>query len=124
MRKMTVALSIAASLLVAQSGTARPDENGQSKVLGNGSDTCAAWTANHTAKNALAASEDSWVLGFVTAANRWAWGPEDVASNPNDNAVVGAMNRICADHPSYPVAEAAEVLIVSMGLNGGIPPRP
>jgi hypothetical protein len=126
MRLADAATIIALSSLAAFASPraeAKPTAAGQYRILGTGADTCRQWGANHagTASNARAA-EDAWLLGYVTAVNRWSDGPDDITASPDTAALLGWMTLLCSKEPAETLGGAAATLVTGLATNGGLPP--
>src|SRR5688500_12152957 len=94
------------------------------RVLGPGSDSCESWTAAHRAESARAQEQDAWMLGYITAVNRWGGGPEDHTKSSDTGAVVAWISSICARQQADSVAGAANLFIHYLGLPNRLPLRP
>lgn len=62
MRKILVALALLSANVVARPALAQSFEQ-----MGYGTESCGSWSADRESSNAF--SDESWVLGFITASN-------------------------------------------------------
>lgn len=86
-------------------------------VAGDGSVSCAAWTAQHKQyRDPAGIPLDDWLFGYITAVNQFA--PDSNNGNiqgaSDDDAVVGWVSDYCAKQPLDTVARAAGLLILEL----------
>ena len=79
---------------------------------GAGAMSCASWTKEHSDRTSVAAGQDQWVLGFVTA--------EEFLSettrykSPDNAALISWVTKYCSKSPLDPLANAAYSLTLQL----------
>jgi hypothetical protein len=81
---------------------------------GPGVASCGTWTTEHQQGSIVASGMELWLMGYVTAYNRWAFAGSDVADGADLNGLVAAVSQYCAAHPLDSVSTASEQLIVQL----------
>jgi hypothetical protein len=81
-------------------------------VLGQGNISCSSWTESRRNDNPLAATRTAWVLGFVTAFNRYGPKPEsDVSGGKDTEVLMARIDGHCKRHPLDNLYNAAAALV-------------
>jgi hypothetical protein len=79
-------------------------------IIGAGVESCGTWTAEtHRSVGSL---NHSWLLGYVTAFNRyWLSIDKNVAQGTNAEGLIAWMDNYCQAHPLDNISKAADNLI-------------
>jgi hypothetical protein len=93
---------------------------GNSKILGNGSDSCGAWlnerhsmiVTQHASPNLW--GESQWILGFVTAVNLSLAPNIDLNEGTNSQGMMAWIDKYCSSHPSENLSAAAVNLTLEL----------
>ncbi len=83
-------------------------------VQGVGQQSCEVWSDERQtalATGTLAWYHEQWVLGYITAFNRWVHDDSDVAVNLSDDKLFAWLDQYCAENPQQILSVAAEALI-------------
>lgn len=83
-------------------------------VRGSGAVSCGSWTSEHQQNSIVASGMDLWLMGYVTAYNRWTFKGPDVADGTDNAGLVAALSQYCATHPLDTVETAAENLVMQL----------
>jgi hypothetical protein len=87
-------------------------------ILGAGADSCGAWSAQKG--TALGNLNNMWILGFVTAVNRYALMIDDnVARGTNAEGLFAWVDNYCRAHPLDNIATATDNLIGELQRRSG-----
>lgn len=81
----------------------------QFMVLGEGTNSCGQWTKGRTNRDDVARFVDgAWVAGFITAVNRFGYGPSDLSKGIDNDGINAWVDNFCAQHPLDSLAAAAQ----------------
>jgi len=111
-----------AVLLLASCGfvpqaNASADTAGKIAVLGAGTVTCLAWTAEHASNSVAAGIQNSWVFGYITGFNSWAPGTNDASQAVDNPELLAWMGTYCEKNPVDTISQASSALIFALYLN-------
>ncbi len=83
------------------------------KVRGEGLAPCIAWVQEHDRKSSRQHAQDSWLLGYVSAASAMLEipGVEDVSAPFHNIDLVMWIDDYCSAHPNEPLIRAADALM-------------
>jgi len=87
-------------------------------VVGAGAESCGHWTiVRDQAKPNLVWPPEfwaytSWVLGFVSAANSYAWPKHNLMEGADGFGVWGLMDNYCKSHPTDTISDAASAVVL------------
>jgi hypothetical protein len=93
---------------------------GNSKILGNGSDSCGAWQDERRSMivtqhpSPKLSAESQWILGFVTAANLSLAPNIDLNEGMNDQRMMAWIDNYCSSHPLENLGTAAVNLTLEL----------
>ncbi len=104
-----VALAVLFSLSVCAASAS--DSTGNYMSLSHGLSSCGTWTSEHDVNSTVAKAQNSWLMGYVTAFNRWAYNDTDITNGVDHDGLVAAVTLYCRTHPLDTVSVAAETLI-------------
>jgi hypothetical protein len=95
-------------------------------VRGEGFASCAIWIQEHATKSSRQAVQDSWILGYVTAATSMldVPGVEDVTAAFRNPDLVAWISEYCSSHPDEPIIRAADQLMRELLRRASEQPRP
>jgi hypothetical protein len=79
---------------------------------GAGVTSCGSWTQEHRDRTQKAASQDNWLLGFVTAEEMFS--STKRFKNPDNAALIAWVSDYCAKKPLSQLMEASYVLTVEL----------
>ena len=106
-----IILGLALGLSVA-GGAAAMDAQGKYTVYGSGQVGCGQWTKQRTYGGTLTQQDQHWVLGYVTAYNRWVSKERSVLGDMEVNDIVAWMDEFCGQNPKESLTGAVESLIL------------
>ncbi len=82
------------------------------EILGPGAAPCGTWTSQRQLPDqALALSNQTWVLGYITAYNEYLATSGNVAAGTDSDGIAAWIDTYCAAHPQDDLAHAARALI-------------
>ena len=113
-----VALFLAATLLLSVNPTAR-GQGSLDPVMGVGQESCEIWLTERrdaSSSGSRAWFHEEWVLGYITAANRWVHDGKDLASDVDNDRLFEWLDGYCRDDPKQSLSVAAEALVLKLGL--------
>jgi hypothetical protein len=103
---LAIVLTVGAPMAFAQS------DLGDHMVLGHGLVPCEEWTKERRENSPVAALRGAWVLGYLTAVNRYApWASKDIAEGMDTEAVWSWIDNYCAQNPGEAIAHATAALV-------------
>ena len=114
------ALILAISLLTATSlgalgfGARAADPNGYYTIQGVGIETCEAWLGERFEDGPIAWYKRQWVLGYLTAFNRWAHDGDDIAADLTSEQLFDWIDDYCQFNTRQTLSLATEALIWSL----------
>jgi hypothetical protein len=97
-------------------------KNGAYMVHGPGASSCGTWTKDRRENNWY--SDSGWVLGFVSAFNRFSWSvTPDVAQSTDSDGINAWVDRYCELHPTSQISDATArlVTVLTVRAMGGQP---
>ena len=107
--KRSIAFAAIVALLVFSS-EGRSQQPGQRTIYGAGADSCGTWLAER--KTSAWFQDGEWILGFLTAANRFA----NVPPRHTDSAAITVwVDNYCQANPLEDLVEAATALLTTLG---------
>jgi hypothetical protein len=102
---------LAIILLFAASSSHAASAN-EAYILGPGAASCGLWTSDRQNATGSAAIVDaSWVLGFISAYNRFVSPTGNIQMTVDRDGLFALVDQYCAAHPLASVAEATDALI-------------
>lgn len=90
------------------------DARGDYAIYGPGLAPCSQWLREREIKSALAMQDQSWVIGYVTAYNRWVSKKTSVVGDQEPRALYAWIDDFCTANSKETLAGAAESLILEM----------
>lgn len=91
-----------------------PSESGskwQLEILGSGAYPCGEWTNSRAGNGLMTEHMFSWVLGFLTAYNRYGSGTSNVSKSFDVEGIEGLVDKYCSQHPLENLDTASEGLV-------------
>jgi hypothetical protein len=95
-------------------GARAADPDGYYTIQGVGIETCEAWLGERLEDGAIAWYKQQWVLGYLTAFNRWAHDKEDIAAGLTSEQLFEWVDNYCQLNTRQTLALATEALIWSL----------
>ena len=113
-----VALILAVASLLSVNPAVR-GEDPLASVMGVGQESCQTWLTER--RDALSSGSrawfhEEWVLGYITAANRWVHDGKDLASDVDNDRLFEWLDGYCREDPKQSLSVAAEALVLKLGL--------
>ncbi len=109
---MARALVLAAVLLLGANAAARAaDSQGYYTIQGVGLETCEVWLGERLSDGPTAWYHQQWVLGYVTAFNRWVYKDTNVAVNVGTDKLFAWLDEYCHRNPQENLSLATEALV-------------
>lgn len=109
---MARALLLAAALLLSAAAPARAaDPQRYYAVQGVGQETCEVWLGERLSDGPTAWYHQQWVLGYITAFNRWVYEGSNVADNVAPGKLFEWLDEYCHRNPRQTLALATETLV-------------
>jgi len=109
---MARALVLAAALLMGAHAAARAaDPEGYYTIQGVGIETCEVWLGERLSDGPTAWYHQQWVLGYVTAFNRWVHDGSDVALNLSTDKLFSWIDEYCHRNPEQSLSLATEAMV-------------
>lgn len=78
--------------------------------FGEGTSSCGEWTHLHSSSSARSAVQNSWLLGFLTAASLYRQDGPNFSENVDSAAVIAWVSNYCRQNPLDDVTKAASTL--------------
>jgi hypothetical protein len=104
--EITMLLVAGLAIAAGSSGVSTQDNR---TIYGAGTNTCSQWTESRTGEGWFTAGQ--WVLGFVSAANRYSKTPP---TKSDARSMARWVDDYCRDHADRDVADAAEALVEAL----------
>ncbi len=105
-------LLAAAVSLIITAGTARAaDPDGYYTIQGVGIETCEIWLGERQSDGPTAWYHEQWVLGYVTAFNRWEFERSNVSLNVSNEQLFTWIDEYCHRNPQQSLSLATEALV-------------
>lgn len=112
---MARAFLLVVTLLAGASATARAaDPRGYYTVQGVGLESCEIWLGERRANGPTAWYHQQWVLGYITAFNRWAYNGSNVAVNVGTDKLFAWLDEYCNHNPKQNLSTATEELVAKL----------
>ena len=109
---MARALVLSAALLLSASAPARAaDPQGYYTIQGVGLETCEVWLGERLSDGPTAWYHQQWVLGYITAFNRWVYEGSNVAVNVGPDKLFEWLDEYCHRNPRQTLSLATEALV-------------
>jgi hypothetical protein len=109
---MTRALVLAAALILSVNAAGRAaDPQGYYTIQGVGQESCEIWIGERLANGPTAWYHQQWVLGYITAFNRWAYDGSNVAVNVGPDKLFEWLDEYCNRNPQQNLSLATEALV-------------
>ena len=87
------------------------DPDGYYTIQGVGIESCEAWLSERQADGAIAWYHEQWVLGYITAVNRWVHEESDVAVGIESAKLFEWIDEYCHRNPQENLSLATEALL-------------
>ena len=96
-------------------------------VHGRGNNSCGKWTAQqahrpkdgeYTTANVEGLLQLEWVVGFISAFNKYQSATGDVTRNVDTDGITAWIDNYCAAHPLDAIVTAAMALISELSARG------
>jgi hypothetical protein len=98
---------------VAQLGAAHAaDRHGNFVIRGTGAKSCAQWLEDKK-DDAIHSLNSGWVLGYVTALNRYHVKKADVLSDTDPVGFLGWIDKYCAEHPAEELIVVVDTFVIA-----------
>ncbi len=98
----------ATALLIFVDGTASGKD--YPSVIGAGGNSCGTWTAEQKMPRRL--EDEAWLVGYISAANRFAPGAEgDLTNGIEGRGLISWMDNYCQSHPLNMIETGAVALV-------------
>jgi hypothetical protein len=112
---MARAFVLAVALLLGAHATARAaDPQGYYTIQGVGLENCEIWLGERLANGPTAWYHQQWVLGYITAFNRWAYDGSNVAVNVGTDKLFAWIDEYCHRNPQQNLSLATEELVAQL----------
>ena len=109
---MARALVLAAALMLTAHAMARAaDPQGYYTIQGVGVENCEVWLGERLSDGPTAWYHQQWVLGYITAFNRWVHEDSNVAVNIGTDKLFEWLDEYCHRNPEKNLSLATEELI-------------
>ena len=109
---MARALVLAAAILLSANSTAHAaDPQGYSTIQGVGLENCEVWLGERLSDGPTAWYHQQWVLGYVTAFNRWVHDGSDVAINLPTDKLFEWLDEYCHRNTEQNLSLATEAMV-------------
>ena len=109
---MARALVLAAAMLVSAQATAHAaDPQGYYTIQGVGQETCEVWLGERISDGPTAWYHQQWVLGYITAVNRWVHDGDNVALDVGTDKLFEWLDQYCHRNPRQNLSLATEALV-------------
>jgi hypothetical protein len=112
--KCVFGVALIAGLLSPWACQAKVDQDGNFEILGAGAYPCGEWTNSRAGNGLMTEHMFSWVLGFLTAYNRYGPGTSNVSKSFDVEGVEGLVDKYCSQHPLENLATATEGLAMEL----------
>ena len=117
--KSIATAALAAALAVALPAPADAmDARGRYTVYGSGELECGSWTREQKLASSLALKDQAWVLGYITAYNRWVSEERSVLGERKSGEVIDWIDAFCQANPRETLNGAVESLIFEIKAGG------
>ena len=113
-----IPLFLAAALFLSVNPTAHSEDPAAS-VIGVGQESCEVWLEKRSdalASGSRAWFHEEWVLGYITAINRWVHDGKELAPDVDDDRLFEWLDGYCRKNPQQTLSFAAEAMILKLGL--------
>jgi hypothetical protein len=109
---MVRVIMFSAIILAAASvpAAAETGDDGGRLVIGQGANSCWAWTRSHEAKAATQGLYTQWVAGFVSGVS-WEADEPDILTRMDSDGLMAWMNDYCKANPLAKVTTGAAMLV-------------
>ncbi len=115
---MARALILATAILVligpGGPGARAADPNGYYTIQGVGIETCEAWLGERYEDGPIAWYKRQWVLGYLTAFNRWAYEDSNIAQELSNELMFDWIDDYCQRNIRQTLSLATEALVWSL----------
>ncbi len=112
---MARALIFAMALLVAAGTSSRAaDPDGYYTIQGVGIETCEVWLGERQSDGPTAWYHQQWVLGYLTAFNRWVHDDSDVANKLPSDKLFTWLDEYCHRNTRQSLSLATEAMVWSL----------
>jgi membrane peptidoglycan carboxypeptidase len=79
-------------------------------TLGTGTASCGRWTEDKLAQTTAYKQDTAWLIGFISAYNRYGWHGRNVTSETDVDGMLAWVGNYCAANPTEPISGAADYL--------------
>ena len=111
-RAPVLAVAVGLVLVAGAVGTARAaDPDGYYTIQGVGIETCEIWLGERQSDGPTAWYHEQWVLGYVTAFNRWEFERSNVSLNVSNEQLFHWIDEYCHRNPQQSLSLATEALV-------------
>ena len=112
---MARAFVLAVALLLGTHAIAgAADSQGNYAVQGVGQESCEIWLGERLANGPTAWYHQQWVLGYITAFNRWTYDGTNVAAKVGPDKLFLWLDEYCHRNPQQDLSSAAEALVAQL----------
>lgn len=112
---MARAYILAAALFLSASATAgAADSQGYYTIQGVGQESCEIWLGERRSNGPTAWYHQQWVLGYITAFNRWVYDGSNVAVHVAPDKLFGWLDEYCNRNPQKNLSLATEELVAKL----------
>lgn len=94
------------------------DARGRYTVYGSGELDCASWTREQKLSSSLALKDQAWVLGYISAYNRWFSKERSVLGDMSESAAIDWVDSFCQANARETLNGAVESLIFEVQAGG------
>ncbi len=109
---MARGLILAAAIVLCASANGRAaNKDGYYTIQGVGIESCEVWLAERQAAGPTAWYHQQWVLGYLTAFNRWVHNQSDVAEGLTNDQIFKWMDEYCHRNPRQSLSLATEAVV-------------
>ena len=109
---MARVLVLAAALVLGAGAAARAaDPQGYYTIQGVGLESCEVWLGERLSDGPTAWYHQQWVLGYITAFNRWVHNGSNVAVNIAPDKLFAWIDEYCHRNPRQSLSLATEALV-------------
>ncbi len=113
MKRLLIVIALGSGL--ALGGALEParaaDKEGYYTIQGVGLETCLAWLGERAEQSPISWYKQQWVLGYLTAYNRWVYDGTDISGGQNAETLFEWIDDYCNRTPRQSLSLATEALV-------------
>ncbi len=113
-RALILATAILVLICLGGPGARAADPNGYYTIKGVGIETCEAWLGERYEDGPIAWYKQQWVLGYLTAFNRWVHKGSNIAGELTSEQMFDWIDDYCQRNIRQTLSLATEALVWSL----------